>query len=255
MEWNDEAIVLSVLPHGETSAIVTLLTSQRGRHAGLVSGGQSRSKRPLLQAGNRVTVRWRARLEGHLGNMSLELTHATMAPWLNHSEILSIIASAVTVTEASLPERQAMPHIYEGLCALFSLEQAEHWGPAYIKWELGVLKALGYGLDMSCCALSGAKEGLAYISPRTGRAATALAAAAYADKLLPLPAFLCGGNIGDESEIAKGLDLTGYFLENHVFINPQSRRLIPIDGMLPLARQRLRTLYQKDEQPIATAAA
>lgn len=254
MEWNDEAIVLSAVPHGENFAFVTLLTSERGRHAGLVSGGQSRKKTPILQAGNNVVGGWRARLESHLGNFSLELTHSTLSNWLNNPEILAIIASAAAVTEASLPERQPMPHIYQGLCALFALEDADYWGPSYIKWELGVLQALGYGLDMSCCALSGATEGLAYISPRTGRAVTAQAAGKYADKLLPIPGFLCGASDWDSQDIAKGLDLTGYFLSTHVFINPQNRRLVPVDGMLPLARQRLASFYQKQANPIAKVA-
>ncbi len=254
MEWNDEAIVLSAQPHGETSAIVTLLTAERGRHAGLVSGGQSRKKTPILQPGNHVAARWRARLEGHLGNLTLELTHATLSPWLNNPEILAVIASAAAVTEASLPERQPMPHIFEGLSALFALPDPEHWGPSYIKWEMGVLKALGYGLDMTSCALSGATEGLAYISPKTGRAATAQAAGEYVDKLLPIPAFLCGGSQWDNKDIAQGLELTGHFLSRHVFINPQNRRLVPVDGMLPLARQRLQSFYQKDAASLSEVA-
>ena len=254
MEWTDEAIVLSAMPHGEAASIVTLLTAARGRHAGLVQGGQSRTRRPLLQGGNHVAARWRARVEGHLGNLSLELTHATLSPWLNHPEILAIIASAVAVTEASLPERQSMPDVYDGLCALFSLPCPDHWGPAYIKWELGILKALGYGLDMSCCALTGAKEGLAYISPRTGRAATAGAVEGFADKLLPLPVFLCGASDWSRGDIVKGLDLTGYFLSNYVFASPQNRRLVPGDGMLPLARQRLCAFYRKDRSSVVKVA-
>jgi DNA repair protein RecO (recombination protein O) len=114
---------------------------------------------------------------------------------------------------------------------------------------MGVLAALGYGLNMACCALTGATEGLAFISPRTGRAVTAEAAAPYAEKLLPLPAFMCGGGDWDEAEILKGLDLTGHFLSRHVFAHPQNRRLVPLDGMLPLARQRLAAFYEQKADP------
>ena len=244
MEWTDEALLLSALPHGENAMIVTLLTATQGRHAGLVAGGQSRKNAALLQQGNHVKARWRARLSDHLGNLSLETITPYAAKWLSSPEILALIASAMAVTEASLPERQPMPDLYAALHALFEQPDPTLWAPAYIAWEIGVLKALGYGMDLSVCALSGAREGLAYISPRTGRAVTEEAAAPYRDRLLPLPAFLCGASVWDEADILKGLDLTGHFLTRHVFANPQSRRLVPIDGQLPLARQRLVDYYR-----------
>ena len=258
MEWTDEGIILSAQPHGETSTIVTLLTAAHGRHAGLVAGGQSRRNQPTLQTGNHVSARWRARLADHLGNWTLETITPCAAPWLSEPEILALIASAAAVTEASLPERQPMAALYEGLLALLSLTDSGLFGPAYISWEIGVLRALGYGMDLSCCALTGACEGLAYISPRTGRAVTASAAAPYIDKLLPLPAFLCGAANWDDTDIVKGLDLTGHFLATHVFAHPQNRRLVPIDGTLPFARQRLGDYYRnriEGARPVTAAVA
>lgn len=249
MEWCDQAILLSAQPHGETAVIATLLTQEHGRHAGLVSGGQSRKNLHALQAGNHIDARWRARLADHLGHLSLEVITPTAAPWLHDPEILAVIASACAVTEAALPERQPLPALYQGLLALFALEDRSLWGPAYVKWEMGVLSALGYGLNMACCALTGATEGLAFISPRTGRAVTAEAAAPYAEKLLPLPGFLCGAEDWDAADILKGLDLTGHFLSRYVFAHPQNRRLVPLDGMLPLARQRLAAFYGQKADP------
>ncbi len=257
MEWTDEGILLSVAPHGETAAVVTLLTAEHGRHAGLVAGGQSRKNQPALQVGNLVAARWRARLLDHLGNYTLEPVRPFAAPWLHDPEILAIISSACAITEASLPERQPMPGIFAGLCSLFSIEDRSLWAPVYVKWEMSLLKALGYGMDLSCCALSGATEGLAYISPRTGRAATAEAAIPYQEKLLPLPGFLCGAANWDAADIADGLALTGHFLSRHVFAHPQNRRLVPLDGMLPLARQRLTAFYApktKETEAVALLA-
>ncbi|HBM91021.1 MAG TPA: DNA repair protein RecO [Rhodospirillaceae bacterium] len=254
MEWTDEGILLSSQSHGETSSIVTLLTATHGRHAGMVAGGQGRRKSPLLQAGNHLMVRWRARLADHLGSLTLEMITPTVAPWLGDPEILALIASATSVTEASLPERQPMRALYAGLAALFALEEKALWGPAYVRWEMGLLQTLGYGLDMSCCALSGAKEGLAYISPRTGRAVTEAAAEPYIDKLLPLPGFMCGAPDWNDEDILKGLDLTGHFLSHHVFAHPQNRRLVPVDGMLPLARQRVASFYQNRVNSTAVVA-
>lgn len=254
MEWKDEGIVLSARPHGETAMIVTLLTAAHGCHAGLVHGGQSRRRQSLLQAGNHVEARWNARLTDHLGNYTLEPLTAFAAPWLSDPEILALLASATTIIEASLPERQPMPRLFDSLIALFSLPDRSLWAPAYIRWEMGVLEALGYGMDLSCCALTGAKNGLAFISPRTGRAVTQEAAAPYHGKLLPLPSFLCGNPMWDESDILQGLDLTGHFLSRHVFANPQNRRLVPEDGTLPQARQRLAAYYKNRlERAVAVA--
>ncbi len=255
MQWTDEAIVLSARPHGETSMIVTLLTCDNGCHAGLVNGGQSRKKQHMLQPGNVVYADWRARLEDHLGWYNLEVLTPTAAPWLNDPQILAIISSATTLVEAALPERQAMSGIYNSLLALLQLQDRELWPPAYIKWEMGVLQALGYGLDLSCCALTGEVHNLAYVSPRTGRAVTEEAAKPYQEKLLRLPSFLCDQNGWDEEDIAIGLELTAHFLSRHVFANPQNRRLVPVDGMIPLARQRLTDMYLIEKKSKNTTAA
>jgi DNA repair protein RecO (recombination protein O) len=245
MEWIDEGIILSARPHGENAAVVTLLTAAHGRHAGLVPGGQGRTARPVLQSGNRVQARWRARLLDQLGNYTLELAAAQAALWLDEPEIIAIIASACAVTEASLPERQPMPGVYAGLATLLSLQDSDLWAPVYVKWEIALLQALGYGLDLSQCAASGETENLAYISPRTGRAVSQKAGEPYHDKLFPLPAFLLGGGAWMPSDILQGLEMTGHFLSRHVFANPHSRLLISRDGDLPQARQRLLDFYKK----------
>ncbi len=244
MEWIDEGIVLSARPHGENAAIVTLLTAEHGRHAGLVMGGQGQRARPNLQTGNHLTVRWRARTTDQLGHYSIDLSNNYTALWLDDYEILGIVASAAAVTEAALPERQPMPGVYAALRALLELRDADLWGPSYVKWELGLLQALGYGLDLTQCAGGGSADDLAYISPRTGRAVSRSAGSPYHDKLFALPAFLLGMGGWDATTICQGLDITGHFLSRHVFVNPHSRILIPADGDLPLARQRLQAFYQ-----------
>lgn len=239
--------------------IVTLLTSENGCHAGLVNGGQSRKKLHMLQPGNCVVASWRARLSDHLGFYNLEVITPTAAPWLDDPEVLAIISSATSLVEASLPERQSMPGIYNSLHALFSLKDRSLWAPAYIKWEMGILKALGYGLDLSCCAVTGMVDELSHISPRTGRAVTREAAEPYISKLLPLPSFLCGAQEWEDEDITQGLELTAHFLSRHVFANPQNRRLVPLDGMIPLARQRLSEFYrpktEENEGKTASAVA
>lgn len=255
MEWIDEAIVLSARPHGENAAVVTLLTPEHGRHAGLVPGGQGRGAQPVLQPGNRIKAKWRARLLDQLGTYNCDLMTSHASGWLDHPEILGIISSACAVTEASLPERQPMPGVYASLATLFSLRDADLWGPAYVKWEMGLLQALGYGLDLSQCAASGRSENLTYVSPRTGRAVSQEAGAPYHEKLFPLPAFLLGIGEWDAASIVQGLELTGHFLSRHVFAHPHSRLLIAQAGDLPLARQRLEDYYRKAAEKVGEEVA
>lgn len=244
MEWNDEAILLSAKPHGETAVIVTLLTAQHGCHAGLLPGGQSQKNQSTLQPGNHVKVRWRARLLDHLGSYALEVITAHAAPHLDNPELLAIIASSCAITEASLPERQPMPGVYAGLLALLGWPDPRLWAPAYVKWETELLRALGFGLDFAKCAVSGSDENLSHVSPRTGRAVSYEHAIPYKDKLFPLPGFLCGASeTWTTEDILQGLDLTGHFLTRHVFAHNHGRSAGAHD--LPPARERLRDLYRR----------
>ncbi|MFQ5984823.1 MAG: DNA repair protein RecO [Alphaproteobacteria bacterium] len=219
MDWADEAIVLGARKHGETSAIVTLLTREHGRHAGLVRGGAGRRARGVYQPGNQVAARWRARLSEHLGTFTSELVRARAHLLLGDPLRLAALTSACAVAEVAVPERHPYPKLYEGLLALLDALQGdgESWGEAYVRWELGLLEELGYGLDLTRCAATGARTGLAYVSPSSGRAVSHAAGAPYRDKLLPLPRFLVGEGRGGARELAQGLTLTGHFFARHVF--------------------------------------
>lgn len=232
MEWVDEGVILAVRKHGETSAIVTLLTRAHGRHAGLVRGGTGRAARGVLQPGNGVAARWRGRLAEHLGSLSCELTLAHAATALDDPGRLAALTAACAVAEAALPERESCEPIYEGLLALLAAIDGDVWPTAYVRWELGLLAELGFGLDLGECAVTGSNDQLAYVSPRSGRAVSLAAGEPYKDRLLALPPFLAGGGNGvATAEVADGLRLTGYFLERHVFA--QAGRPVPA------ARQRL----------------
>jgi len=234
MQWSDDGIVLSARKHGETSAIVQVLTREKGRHAGLVRGGAGRGARGTLQPGNEVRATWRARLQDHLGNYTVELARARAAHVMSDPLKLAALSSACAIAEASLPEREAHPAAYDGFQLLLqAIEGSEHWPWLYVRWELGLLGELGFGLDLSACAQTGETEGLAYVSPRTGRAVTSAAAGQYKHRLLKLPAFLSpkGNEEGStEADIADGLALTGFFMERHV--------LSPHHTAIPPARER-----------------
>ncbi len=232
MEWHDEAIVLSVRPHAENDSILSALTLQHGRHPGLVHGGSGRRTRPLLQPGNRLEVTWRARLAEHLGSFRVEPMQLLSARLVDDPARLLALASACALLDESLAEREPHPRLYAGLLHLLeAMVQNENWPATYVQFELLLLGDLGFGLDLSACAVTGAAEDLAYVSPRTGRAVSRGAAGEYAARLLPLPGFLLGTGTAAEGEVGAGLRLAGHFLRKHVFG--------PADRPLPLARERL----------------
>jgi DNA repair protein RecO (recombination protein O) len=232
MDWSDEGIFLSARPLGEANAIVELLTLGHGRHLGLVRGGRSRRIRPLLQPGNLLRVTWRARLSEHLGGFNVELIEAHAARVLDDAKALAAISS-LTGLARFLPERDPHPELYAAtLHVLRSFDDASVWPALLVRWELHLLQELGFGLDLSECAATGADADLAFVSPRSGRAVSREAGKPHCDKLLKLPAFLLEeGASADEADILAGFTLTGHFLERDV--------LAPHGLVLPQARERL----------------
>ncbi len=217
MNWSGEGYILSVKKHGETSAIIEIFTRDRGRHLGLVRGGVSRRMRPVLQAGNLVKADWQARLSEHLGSFTVEAITARAADLMDDRLSLCGLNAACAIARETLPEREPHPGVFDAFEVLLeNLDNPEVWPALYISWEAGLLAAMGYGLDLSSCASTGATSDLTHVSPRSGRAVCAAAAAPYMDKLLPLPGFMRGEGRIESGDIMDGLRLTGYFLETRV---------------------------------------
>ncbi len=239
MEWIDDGVVVSVRRHGEGSLRVSLLTREHGRHSGLVRGGAKGATRGVLELGNIVRARWRARLAEHLGIMTCELTGAVSALHIGDPRRLACLVAVCAVTESALPEREPHLGVFEGLAALLAVLDADAaWGSAYVRWESDLLRDLGFGLDLSQCAVTGDRGRLHYVSPRTGRAVSEAAAGEYRNRLLRLPSFLLDdGATGGFEEIGQALALTGYFLERHVYR--------PYNRSLPEARIRLADLFRE----------
>lgn len=218
MNWNDEGVVLSSRKHGEHAVIVQLLTHRHGRHAGLVRGGSGQRGRGIYQPGNCVKAEWRARLAEHLGSYSCELVAAPTAVLLDDPLRLSALTSACAIAESALPEREAHPRLYTRLLDFMVALGGDTWMAAYVEWELLLLTDLGYGLDLSSCAATGRRDGLIYVSPKSGRAVSREAGEPYRARLLPLPRFLTDGDdVPDLTDIVDGLALTGFFLERQVY--------------------------------------
>jgi DNA repair protein RecO (recombination protein O) len=237
--WTDQGFVLSARPHGEGGAIVALLTQNHGRHAGYVHGAGSSKKRAMIEPGNLVSVEWRSRVEGQLGTWTIEQEQGMPPCVMDDPLRLGALLSACALCDSALPEREGHAGLFHGFQTMIEMmDQDAIWAAAYIYWEIALLKELGFGIDLSKCAGGGDCATLAYVSPKSGRAVSYAQGEPYKDRLLELPAFLKpnGGPVEPE-EIAKGLRMTGHFMEHWVFAHHTKG--------VPEARLRFEERYKK----------
>lgn len=243
MEWSDVGRILGTRRLGESDALVELMTRDHGRHLGVVKGGRSKRQTAGLQIGNRVEAVWRARLDEHLGHFTVEPVDARAAGLMADPLALNGVQTAAAHLRL-LPERDPQPDLFADLELLLDgFAHARLAGELMARFEMAIIEALGFGLDLSECALTGeAAEtaDLAWVSPKTGRAAGRVAGTPWSDRLLPLPAFLRTAESADPSawgrveteDLRRGFALTRHFLARHVWetraIAPPSTR----DGFL-----------------------
>lgn len=216
MDLTTRALVCAVLPHGENGAVVRFMTREQGLVAGYVRGGRGRRMRPVLQPGNVVQAQLKSRVDTQLAAATVELVKSREA--LLDDRLATAALDWLTVlTAAALPEGTAYPAVYEALTGLLDVmdhsADAAQWMAGVARYELLLLEKAGFGLDLSECAATGAREDLAFVSPKSSKAVSAAAGAPYADRLLPLPVFLRDGGNAEWADIVAGLKTTGHFLE------------------------------------------
>ena len=221
MDWRDEGLILGGRKFGESGLILDVLTRERGRRSGLVYGGASRRKRAQFEPGNTIDLSWTGRLEEQLGRFDVaESREERAAQHLDSGDALSVIAAVTAILRGALNEGDAAGSaLYEASTMLLdALHDQEVWPALYVRWELGLLSALGFSLDLEKCALSGANDGLTHVSPRTGRAVRGSEAEDYVERLFPLPTFLIDSRApASLQDVRAGLELTGYFIERRLF--------------------------------------
>lgn len=217
MEWSGQGLIIGVRKHGESSVIVEAMVPGRGRCLGLVRGGRSRRHAAFLQPGNSAELVWRARLEDHLGTFVVETTKARAADLIADRKRL-YLCQLLAEHLRLLPERDPHDGLLEGVLDLMDAPRNDlELGAQLARFELYLLEELGFGLDLETCAVHGVQENLTHVSPKSGRAVSADAAAPYAEKLLALPAFMKSETVPAPSDIAAAFALTGHFLYRHVW--------------------------------------
>ena len=225
-KWKDNVIFLSSKPYGEVGVVASVFSAKNGRYKGWVHGGNSAKKRAVFQQGNLCNAEWKARISEQMGSLTLELIQST-APTLMYNPIqLSALLSICEISDYILPEREPNPVLFEATIKLFDLlkiSNAENisWVKGYINWEIGLLSELGFSLKLDDCAVTGDKNDLAFVSPKTGRAVSYEVGYPYKNKLINLPRFLGGSmdrNKDNElKDLIQGLQLTKFFLELNFF--------------------------------------
>lgn len=244
MDWSDSGLIVGLRRHGESSVILEAMTAARGRHFGMVRGGRSRAMQAMLQPGNRVNLAWRARLEEHLGLFVVEPERLRAGRLMGEPAALHGL-NWLSALLRLLPERDPHPHIFTMADTLADcLDDSARRGELMVRFELAVLGELGFGLDLSACAATGAMEDLAYVSPKSGRAVSRVAGAPWAERLLALPDFLLR-SWGDVAlcpdALAAGLRLTEFFLNRDVFaprglLAPDARARFCAQALLDISR-------------------
>ncbi|RYY96689.1 MAG: DNA repair protein RecO, partial [Alphaproteobacteria bacterium] len=218
-EWSDRAISLGLRRFGETGAILEVFAREQGKRRGMVHGGASRTKRAPMQPGNTLQITWKARADDSLGYFTAESENERAAIYMSDGVALSGLSALSELLAAALPEGEAKPALYDAAeTVLDLLGNEEVWPALFIRWELGLLTMMGYGLDLSACAVSGGNDGLTHVSPRSGRAVRGSEAGDYLDRLLPLPQFLIDSTAPvTPVDIHHGFRLTGHFLAERLF--------------------------------------
>ena len=231
MNWTDKGIIIENRKYGETSSILTILTTYHGKHRGLIKGARNKKSRGMYEIGYLVHIEWKARLEENLGYFKCELLQAYTSAHLNDPMRLAGISSICSVLNSALPEREPSKSLYESLSNFIVNLASFDWLKNYVNLELMLLSELGFSLDLLNCAVTGQISELNFVSPKTGRAVSKDAGMPYKERLLALPLFLIRDSEFSNIDILNGLNLTGYFLKRNVFDQ--------LNLGLPAARERL----------------
>jgi DNA repair protein RecO (recombination protein O) len=232
--FTDTALILSLRPYMDKGVVVSALTRDHGRHAGFAY----KSALAGVEIGALCDLRWEARVEGQLGTYkSIEVERGFAPLVIGDRRKLQLLQSICAMCDTLLPEREPHPDLFAAtqsfLEQLPAIDDPLIAGATYVMWELLVLRALGYRLDLDKCAATETTDNLIYVSPKTGKAVSADAGEPYKDKLLTLPPFLRPkrGDSLTEEDVRAGLLLTQTFFEKWV--------LTHMTAELPIVRRAL----------------
>ena len=218
MQFKDEGYIAAIRRYGENSLIVNVITKEHGLIGGFVKGGGSKKNAGIYQPGNRIFVDAYARIEENMLSLKTELLAPTAVSFMNSPAKLAALSSLCSLCAACLPEKENLERFYYYIESFFDLVDEENWLTHYCFFEFYLLEYLGIGLDLSECAVTGSRENLAYVSPKSGRAVCREFGAPYAARLYRYPHFIVDKNyFPNRGEMADLLKMSGFFLTKNFF--------------------------------------
>jgi DNA repair protein RecO (recombination protein O) len=217
MHWRDTSIVLASKVFSENSKIITVLNKSLGKTSGLLrSGGSS------IHMGNICDVEWKGRTSSQLGIFSIENVFSPFMHVFHNPSGNLALESICTLCFRGLPDKAPHPILYEYLKTLLISIANDSWLVNFVWFEVTFLAEIGFPLNLSKCAVTGSKNSLHYVSPRTGCAVTGDVGEKYKDVLFKLPSFLVSkDSLPTKYDVFCALTITGHFLKKyfHAIIN------------------------------------
>lgn len=241
MKFEDEGVVIDVKKHNESSAIIKIFSRNHGIYRGFVKNAFSKKNQPIFQVGNLTSFEWRSRVEEGLGSFYYcDIVKSYSSKIIFNKLRLSCFLSIISVINDNFHERELLDSLYLRLVNVLDSFSNENFKDRkiiidYIIFEFDMLSELGYGMDLTQCAVSCATTNLTYVSPKSGRAVSKEVGSPYKQKILDLPSFIHAyannldhqvgynnDNLGiSDRDILNGVKLTGFFLDKHIFSQNQ----------------------------------
>lgn len=215
----DQGYILKAIKYGEKSLIVTILSQSKGKITGFVSDGLSKKNRGIFEIGNKVFFESSSRLEENMRRIfRVELIEPNAVMMLSDINRLKLMTSLVPMMIRLLNENEDIPLLYEIAQHFFTSKNLKEMLTNYAFFEFHILEYLGLGLSLDSCAVTGQTSGLAYVSPKTGKAVTKEVGAPYHDLLFEYPQFVVDKNHSPSYvEIFNVLRMTEFFLKTNFF--------------------------------------
>ena len=220
MRWQGEGVLLDVRKYGESSALIDVFTLSLGRRIGLLKGAINKKNKAIIQPGNQLFLTWNSRIEESLGVFKIELIKSRYHKISEERDRLEFFNMICVLCSTFLPERVDFDELYHKTILYIEGEfSTKEKFRKYVEWELQLLQSLGFGLDLGKCVVSGSKEDLKFVSPKSGCAVSRKSSAGWEDRLLVLPEFLGGIRSKEKlskADIENGFKLTEYFIKKNL---------------------------------------
>jgi DNA repair protein RecO (recombination protein O) len=144
MNWQDEGYLLSKRKFRENANIINVFTNSFGKVSGIVYGGTSRKIKNYLQISNKIFIFYNSKNENRIGYFKTELVEPISPKYFNDKKKTTALLSLTSILNILLPESQPYKNIYKSLGNLINNFYDKEWIVFYIKWELNLIKDLGF---------------------------------------------------------------------------------------------------------------